>query len=88
MMPEPAADTNSKQIDADQLARLLELELMQKRAQWKQASSRRRSMRTMAFAFIFVLVAASLVGFFFVFTRVNEERANQQNSTTTAVPDR
>ena len=88
MMPEPATDTKPNETEAEQLARLLELELMQKRAQWKQASSRHRSMRTLAFVFIFFLIAACLVGAFFVFSRVNEERANQHSSTTTGVPDR
>ncbi|MFN2540789.1 MAG: hypothetical protein ABR514_01285 [Chthoniobacterales bacterium] len=87
-MPEPAADTNLNQTDAEKLARLLELELIQKRVEWKQASARRRSMRSVAFAFIFLLVAACLVGAYFVFMRVNEERASQHSDTTTALPGR
>ena len=88
MMPERAPDTKPNENEAEQLARLLEVELMQKRVQWKQASSRHRSMRTMAFMFVFLLIAACVVAAFFVFSRVNEERTNQQSNTTTAVPDR
>jgi type VI protein secretion system component VasF len=88
MMPERATDTKPNDTEADNLARLLELELMQKRAQWKQASSRHRSMRTMAFVFVFLVVAACLAGAFFVFSRVNEERATQHTDTTTALPGR
>jgi type VI protein secretion system component VasF len=86
MMPERATDTKPNETEAENLARLLELELMQKRMQWKQASSRHRSMRTMAFVFVFLVVAACLVGAFFVFSRVNEERGNQHQQTS--MPDR
>jgi|GEM_PF-879680 len=89
-MPEPAADTTPKQTEADQLARLLELELIQKRAQWKQASARRRNTRSLAFAFIFLVVMACLFGGYFVFMRVNEERGNQhpQSNGSPALPGR
>ena len=68
--------------EAEQLVRLLELELNQKRANWKQASQRNRSLRSGAFLFIFLVVAACLAGFFFAFIRVSEQR---QHSPTTAV---
>lgn len=66
---------------ADELSRLLELELIQKRATWKQTSQRNRSFRTAAFLFLFLLIAGTVLGFFFVFTRVNEERPNRPAST-------
>ena len=87
-MPDPATQTKPNDTDAETLARLLEIELIQKRAEWKQASARHRSMRTMAFVFIFLLIAACLVGAFFAFSRVNEERANQHSSTTIDLPSR
>jgi hypothetical protein len=68
--------------EAEQLVRLLELELNQKRANWKQASQRNRSIRSGAFLFIFLVVTACLAGFFFAFIRVSEQR---QHSPTTAV---
>jgi hypothetical protein len=66
---------------ADELSRLLELELIQKRATWKQATQRNRSFRTAAFLFLFLLIAGCVFGFFFVFTRVNEERPNRPVAT-------
>jgi ferric-dicitrate binding protein FerR (iron transport regulator) len=68
--------------EAEQLVRMLELELSQKRANWKQATQRNRSMRSAAFLFLFLIVAACLAGFFFAFIRVSEQR---QHSPTTAV---
>jgi hypothetical protein len=66
---------------ADELSRLLELELIQKRATWKQTGQRNRSLRTAAFLFLFLLIAGCALGFFFVFTRVNEERPNRPAAT-------
>ena len=60
--------------EADQLSRLLEIELIQKRAVWEQAKQRKKSLRSLAFLVLFLLVAASLFGLFFAFNRVSEER--------------
>jgi hypothetical protein len=68
------ADPKAKEIE--DLSRLLELELIQKRAAWKQAGERARSIRATGFVFLFVLIVACLVGGYFVFIRVNEQRAN------------
>jgi len=84
VMADPA-EPRPNEIDADNLSRLLELELIQKRATWKQAGRRYRSFRAAGFVFLFVLIVGCLIGFFFAFTRVNEQRANQP---TTSAPDR
>jgi hypothetical protein len=68
--------------DAEQLSRLLELELVQKRATWKQASQRNRSLRSAAFLFLFLLMAGCLFGFFFVFTQVSEQRPSHPPPTS------
>lgn len=68
--------------DAEQMFRSLELELVQKRAAWKQAKQRNRSLRSMAFLFMFLLFAACAFGAFFVFTRMNEERQNHPAATS------
>src|SRR6266404_3419119 len=51
--------------DAEQLSRVLELELVQKRMAWKHAKERKKSVRSLAFLFLFLLFAACLLGFFF-----------------------
>ena len=68
--------------DAEQLSRLLELELAQKRVAWKQARERKKSLRSLAFLFLFLLFAACLLGFFFAFNRVSEERQNRPVATS------
>jgi hypothetical protein len=77
-MPDMPTTTHSNENDAEKLARLLELELMQKRMAWKQAAAYYRTIRMVGFFFLFILILACVGGFFFVFSRVNEERTNQR----------
>ena len=81
-MADPS-EAKPNEIDADNLSRLLELELIQKRATWKQAGDRYRSFRAAGFVFLFVLIVGCLVGGYSAFMRVNKQRANQP--TTSAV---
>ena len=67
----------SKEIDPEQLTKLLEIELMHKRTEWKQAGARNRSRRAASFAFLFILLLACAVGGFLMFSKLNEKRANQ-----------
>jgi hypothetical protein len=71
--------------DPERLSRLLELELMQKRAAWKNASARHNKLRTASFVFLFILIVASLFAFFVFFSRMNEQRANQRPPPTPSV---
>ena len=83
-----ATEPKLKEIDPDNLSRLLELELIQKRATWKQAGERYRAVRAAGFAFLFVLIVGCLVGGYFVFMRMNETRPNQPSAVTDSPPDR
>lgn len=70
------------EIDSEKLTRLLELELVQKRATWKQTNERARSIRAAGFLFLFFLIVACLVGGYFAFTRMSEQRQNHPPSAT------
>jgi len=80
-MADPA-QSKPNEIDPDNLSRLLELELIQKRATWKQTGERARSIRAAGFVFLFVLIVVCLIGGYFAFMRVNEKRANPPSSST------
>jgi hypothetical protein len=86
-MADPAG-LKPNQIDPDNLARMLELELIQKRATWKQAGERHRAIRTAGFVFLFVLIVGCLAGGYFVFMRMNETRPNQPSAASSSVPGR
>ena len=83
-----ATELKPKEIDPDNLSRLLELELIQKRATWKQAGERYRAIRAAGFVFLFFLIVACLVGGYFAFMRMNESRPNQPNAAVSDNPDR
>ena len=77
-----------RDIDPDNLSRLLELELIQKRATWKQAGQRYRSIRAAGFVFLFLLIVACAVGGYFAFMRMNQSRPNQPSAAASDTPDR
>jgi hypothetical protein len=83
-----AIEPKSKEIDPDNLSRLLELELVQKRATWKQAGERYRAVRAAGFVFLFLLIVGCLIGGYFAFMRMNETRSNQPSAATDSPPDR
>src|SRR2546428_12964680 len=83
-----SSEPKPNEIDADNLSRLLELELIQKRASWKQAGDRYRSIRAVGFIFLFVLIVGCLIGGFFSFLRVNPKRPNQPKAAATSLPPR
>jgi hypothetical protein len=76
-----SAQPKPNEIDPEKLTRLLELELIQKRATWKQTGERARSIRTAGLAFLVLLIVGCLVGGYFVFMRVSEQRANPPQPT-------
>src|SRR5205823_13536889 len=76
-----SAEPKSSEFDPDNLSRLLELELIQKRATWKQAGERYRSFRAIGFVFLVVLIVGCLIGGYFAFMRVSEQRANQPTTS-------
>jgi hypothetical protein len=79
MIPDASGKPNPNESDPEKLQRLLELELVRKRAEWKQTGDRYRAFRSMSFVFLFLLIAGALVAAFFVFSRVNEQRSNQRS---------
>ena len=70
-------EVNQKPTNPDELSRLLEIELIQKRAEWQRASARHKSLRSVSFFFLFVVVIAGLVAAYFAFTRASENRQHQ-----------
>ena len=68
--------------DAEELSRLLEIELIQKRTMWQQKTARNKNLKTLAFFFLFLVVMGGLAGFYFVFMQANEKRQQQPAQTS------
>ena len=73
-MPLLRIDTVNE-MDPEQVTRLLELELAQKRGAWAQAGARRQKIRTVSFLFLALIVLGALAAFFLLFTRLTQERS-------------
>jgi hypothetical protein len=74
--------SETKQPEAEQIARLLELELKQKRENWKHAGERYRTIRAAAFVFLALLILGCLVGGYFAFIRLTESRPSPAANST------
>jgi len=74
--------------DPEKISQLLELQLAQKRAEWKRAGARYRTLRSLSFLFLFLIIVGGLFAFFLIFSRVNEGHPNRPNATTNAVSHR
>lgn len=73
--------------DPEKLAKLLEIELMQKRAGWQQAKQRRGSLRTLSFFFLFLVIVGALFAFWMFFNRDGvQELRDRQSRPNESVP--
>jgi hypothetical protein len=68
--------------NAEELSRLLELELMQKRAAWQQANARHKTLKSLSILFLFVVIMAALVAFYLLYGRISEQHGTRPSSTT------
>ena len=67
--------------ESENLIRLLDLELTQKRTAWKRAATRHRTFRIIGVFSILIVLAAIFLALFFLFSQANEERASSRPST-------
>ena len=59
MTPDPEGKPEPKETNPEQLNRLIEVELAEKRIAWKKAAARRQKVRLMSFLFLFLLIVVS-----------------------------
>jgi hypothetical protein len=62
----PEVDQNG----SEQIDQLLEIEFEQKRSEWKRQRGQYHTIRAISFLFLFLVIAGALLGFFFVFLRL------------------
>ena len=83
LMPEGDGKPEPTEIDPAKIEQLLNIELMQKRAAWQQARAKRNNLRALSFIFLFLVIVAALLAFFFVFS---SGVADRKPSTTEDSP--
>lgn len=81
-------DGKPEPVDPEQTLRMLELEMMRQRALRNQASARRKSLRTMSFLFLFLVILGALFAAYFAFTsgRVDDLRARPNSASSPTPP--
>jgi hypothetical protein len=83
----PHGNGKNEPTDPDQLVRLIDLELAQKRAARQQAPPPYRSFRLLSFVFIFVIIAGAAFAFYYLFIAGGlEQMRSHKEPTPAAVP--
>jgi cell division protein FtsX len=87
MIPDANGKPESQSQGADELERLLQIELIQKKMEWAAASERYRKIRTMSFLFLALIIMGALVVFFFlILPRLQGDRPNHPAPDASASP--
>lgn len=82
----PHGDGKPEPADPEQIARMLDVELMQQRMARQQAGSPYRAFRLASFIFLFAVILGALLAFYYVFYSggLDEYRArNEPRATAT-----
>jgi hypothetical protein len=82
----PISDTGRQKTDADELCRLLDLTLANKRLAWQRAQAQRQFVRAASFVFLFLVIAGALAAFCFVAFRATDLRSGQNQPI--AIPNK
>jgi flagellar basal body-associated protein FliL len=82
----PHGDRKPEPVDPEHLLRMLDLEMIQQRAIWKQASGRRKSLRAISFLFLFVVILGALLAAYFAFSSgwMDDRRSRNQPESSPA----
>ncbi|MEP6809321.1 MAG: hypothetical protein ABI992_03695 [Chthoniobacterales bacterium] len=75
--------------DSSEMEKLLEIELMQKRAAWQQTKARRGTWRALSFLFLFVVILVVLFGFFWLSTsgRLGDMKTHREEAQPSPSPN-
>lgn len=77
-------DGKPEPVDPEHLLRMLDLEMIQQRASWKQAHARRTSLRVVSIFFLVVVVLGALLAAYFVFSTgwMDDQHARHRTSAS------
>ena len=74
----------SIQTDPNDPAGLLEVELLEKRAAWKRATTRYRVARALSFFFLFIVILIAAGAFIFLFSHAKDSATSRPGSSATS----
>ena len=82
----PRENGKPESLDPEQMVRLLEIELAQKRTVRQQAGSPFRGFRLASFVFLFAVILGAVVAFYYVFLSGNLEVRARKETQPAASP--
>lgn len=71
--------------DPDQLAKLLEIELMHKRAGWQRTTARNRSLRAIAILFLLVVIGGALAAYYLFVVNAPQRPGSEREASPTSM---
>jgi hypothetical protein len=86
MIPDTNGKPESRESEAEHLAKLLEIELALKKNEWATATERYRRIRTASFLFLALIVMGALAAFFFLILPRLQDRPAPSGSSPSASP--
>ena len=81
--PQPSELTGT---NPEELSRLLEIELIRKRAEWHRTTARNKNLKSISLVFLFVVVLAGFAVFYFAYMRASEGRPAAHTAGAAAQP--
>ena len=70
MIPDANGKSEPQSPETDQLTKLLQVELAQKKMEWAAAAERYRKIRTASFFFLALIIMGAIAAFFFIFSQL------------------
>jgi hypothetical protein len=86
MIPDTRGESEPVKTDPGHLARALELELLQKRAQWQEGLARRRMIRAVSLVFLVIILGIGAIALSLLFTRMREASQIRPPPSPTSSP--
>jgi len=69
MIPDANGKPESQSPEADELAKLLQIELAQKKMEWAATAERYRKIRTVSFFFLALIIMGGMAALFYIYSR-------------------
>lgn len=86
MIPDANGKPESPSPDGEQLEKLLEIELIQKKMEWTATTERYRKLRTASFLFLALVIIGAVAAFFLFFTQFPLDRLSRPRPAASASP--
>jgi hypothetical protein len=86
MIPDANSKPESQSPDADELAKLLQIELAQRKMEWAAAADRYRKIRAVSFFFLALIIMGAMATLFYIYSQLPMDRPGPPAPAASASP--